>query len=576
MPVRFYPQNPIGSIEKRIVKEDGAPLWGEIAIYRKLHEDLSKSEQEWYVWHDLKLPRHSDNYNPYKKTSAQIDFLVLSKQGILVIEVKGGSISFKDNSFYYGNNFETRIGQNPFRQAEGYKYTLKDKILNSVVKCFFCHAVCFPHVEQSFNSPIIDQKILWTKLNSSNYSNSIELFLNSVYKINKERHKKQNRIYQNLKNQEINTIKNILSPIINDENKYSNSSTLEWLKIDNLEILDGLEKNKRIMIEGPPGSGKTTIAKAYIDRQIGKKGLYLCWNNLLMYKIRGLLKERHLSGEIEVNTLMRFLMKINPSLSYNAITERDEEGFYQLLSYAIENLRKEDNLPHYDYIVIDEGQDVFDRGVNLIIHELCGHGKGLKNSQVIILYDIDQSYINSGRSVIEYADIVSSDFSHFKLHEVKRSAQNIEIKELAALIFRNPSLLQGHDFSSNFTNIQITEHQSLKSAKKYIVHNFLNQLRNKNSSLVGDKCILLVESILLKNSYKEKPGMEYYLEMKDVEELTNKNIMDTSNKLRYTSILKYKGLEKDNVFLVITNRNKYETYVGVTRAICNLEILIVN
>jgi hypothetical protein len=48
--------------------------------------------------------------------------------------------------------------------------------------------------------------------------------------------------------------------------------------------------------------------------------------------------------------------------------------------------------------------------------------------------------------------------------------------------------------------------------------------------------------------------------------------------LKYSSILKFKGLEKKNVFLVISKPselNKYEMYVGITRAILNLEINIV-
>lgn len=65
MPVHFHPNNPIDALEKIIVKEDGSPLNGEITVYRKLWEDLSKSEIEWDVWHDLKLPEHSDNHNYY-------------------------------------------------------------------------------------------------------------------------------------------------------------------------------------------------------------------------------------------------------------------------------------------------------------------------------------------------------------------------------------------------------------------------------------------------------------------------------------------------------------------------------
>jgi hypothetical protein len=137
MPVRFHPNNPIEALETIIVKEDGSPLRGEIDIYRKLWEDLNKSILDWEVWHDLKLPQHSDNFNYYKKTSSQIDFLILCKYGLLVLEVKGGSISTKDNIFFYGKNFETPIKQNPFKQAEGYKYTLKDNILNNLRGCFF-------------------------------------------------------------------------------------------------------------------------------------------------------------------------------------------------------------------------------------------------------------------------------------------------------------------------------------------------------------------------------------------------------------------------------------------------------
>jgi hypothetical protein len=66
--------------------------------------------------------------------------------------------------------------------------------------------------------------------------------------------------------------------------------------------------------------------------------------------------------------------------------------------------------------------------------------------------------------------------------------------------------------------------------------------------------------------------------IKDVEELDESNIGDKANKLIHTSILKYKGLEKKNVFLIVSNpslKNAYELFVGITRAILNIEINIV-
>ncbi len=151
MPVRFHPHNPLDTLERIILKDDGSPLHGEIDVYKELHKDLDSSPIEWDIWHDIKLPDHSDSFNYYKKTSAQIDFIILSKKGILVLEVKGGFISVKDNIFYYGKNFESEMKQNPFRQAEGYKHTLKDHIFTNIKGCFHCEAVAFPHVNYSFN-----------------------------------------------------------------------------------------------------------------------------------------------------------------------------------------------------------------------------------------------------------------------------------------------------------------------------------------------------------------------------------------------------------------------------------------
>lgn len=217
--------------------------------------------------------------------------------------------------------------------------------------------------------------------------------------------------------------------------------------------------------------------------------------------------------------------------------------------------------------------------MDLFINKFSGFNRqGLVNGNSLVLYDIDQSYSSTGRNVAEIADLLSEYYCHFKINEVKRSAQNPDIRRLSSEILETPEILDADDFETKFSNIAIKRYKSLQYVKSHIVKNILTRIRETDSSLVGKDCVLLIESAFLRGNYNGEEDLRELLIIRDVEELNEYNISDTSNKLRYSSILKFKGLEKKNIFLVISKPselNKYEMFVGITRAILNLEIIIV-
>ena len=138
MPVKFFPNNPIEALEKIILHENGKPLEGEINVYRKLFNELKDSSEEYFIWHDLKFATHSETRNPYKKSESQMDFLLVCAKGICIIEVKGGYVEFHNGEFSHRHAGKLELmKQNPLKQVEGYKFTLKEKVLQKYSKKLF-------------------------------------------------------------------------------------------------------------------------------------------------------------------------------------------------------------------------------------------------------------------------------------------------------------------------------------------------------------------------------------------------------------------------------------------------------
>ena len=112
-------------------------------------------------YHSLSLAEHD------YKASGEIDFLIVTPESFLVLEVKGGGIAFRDGIWRYTDRYgqEHRSSEGPFRQAESAMYSLRrrltDRFSEDEIRRFvFGFGVVFPDDDFTIESPEWSQSVV--------------------------------------------------------------------------------------------------------------------------------------------------------------------------------------------------------------------------------------------------------------------------------------------------------------------------------------------------------------------------------------------------------------------------------
>lgn len=559
MPVHFidnYPKNDLGT---KICKQDGTPLYGEIWVYQELlkfTENGYLKDEVWYVKHNYNLSVHPSSGG---KVEGQIDYLILSKYGILIIEVKGGGVVVDGNDTYYSYNLKDRQDryeiQNPFVQVKEYVHTLK-KLIDS--NPFIYRAVIFPHESrfELIGPQLMGYKYLFFSkrnldLKESDFGKNGLFFgflcqlakdarKNIISQLNPELTKArlEERIWDKfplLSRNELDRLRSELFPLQNtygfDPDKIKKDLILE----ENYEILKGLRKNRRVMVQGAPGTGKTVLATKFLAENVIKqhKGIYFCANRLLRAKMEYLIHDEY---------------KIDSNLVKFSI-------YYQGLDVG--------SIPRdLDFLIVDEAQEFFDKGLFEFLEAL---DQMLESPRVLILYDPEQSIIQDSKEIDWYADyFMESGFVHYLFDTVWRCAQS-----------ENISVAAGHVMSGMYTKV-------LKSCSKDIME--VSDVISKLKALkdVIDKArnehreyIILVQSKILEDF--KQVAEDFFKD--ELLELSDKNVNARYQKLMYTTPIKFRGLECENVILItpgFSDGTKVENFIAMTRAIYKLSFIIWN
>lgn len=553
MPIHFVDNYAKNDLEAIIVKQDGKPLNGEIWVYEQFlafNENRFIEDETWYLKHNYDLSTHSASKG---KVEGQVDFLLLSKFGLLVIEVKGGGLRVDENDCYYSTSKEGEYEtQNPFIQAKEYVHTLKGFIDSSV---FVYRTIVTPHEAgfEMIGPQLIGYKdLFFSKRNYSNldtyatnkcfFSFIKNLGLVSRRRIMKELfpswscEKINNQLfdkYPELLSKELRRLKSELFPVQSSYGYNPERINSELILNENYEILKGLARNNKVIVQGAPGTGKTVLAVKFLADNLlkQKKGIVYCANRLLRFKLE----------HVIINDY---------GLDPNSISFRI---FSDMVT--VENISKE-----MDFFVFDEAQEYFDKGLFDFIDKLMIRLEGPK---VMVLYDPEQSIVSGFKELAWYTDFfIGCGYTHYYFDEIYRCIQNRRIAELSNTILRNEykKLTKHH--------IDLIHNVDTLPDKLRVLKMILDERRFTRS-----ESIILVQSHLL-DEFKDIVN-DYY--RNDIEELTESNINMAPTKHRYTTPLKYRGLEAESVYLITTelsNSTRVQNYVGATGAMNLLNIIL--
>jgi hypothetical protein len=576
MPIINHDYKDIDFLEHIIVKEDGTPLHGEIDMYRRIFRNCETSSYHWHFWHDVHLPI------PVKgQASIQIDFLLACEKGIVIVEVKGGKVGIR-NGVYYLENKEnsTNLDRTPFEQADDYMYALINNKVIDLRKVFITTVCAFPHtrMNKTNDNDEMDQGWkLWSSIQQENGELSFADFCLKV--IEKDKDKK--KIFKPDLDTEgvLDALKTLMFNFSDDGNRtYSNvslESIIEWLQVDNLRLFDSLRKNQRLVIEGGPGTGKTTLAKAFIKKHSDLRGLYVCWNKLLESKIRSELNKEGLD-KCEVIQFASLFMHIQNQLGKQYLSLQDiNSGCVEKMNLLLKQYRDSDSFTPYNYIILDEAQDILDKGASCLLQNLSFFENGLESGSYLVYYDTEQGYNNKSRQIEGWANQISKHSACFILDENKRVPTNKRILDCAKQIL-NLNI-------SNDTHAQIGEilekySDSITVERCRGAKNILRQLGNLQGKFVNNinDCVILAHSSTQKTDIGESLFDRIATSI-GITELTESNVNVNLKGIPFTSILRFKGLESKHVIIVLNSRtyiDSYELYIGMTRAIIDLTILI--
>ncbi len=321
----------------------------------------------------------------------EIDFLLVNPQyGLVGIEVKGGEVDVKNGNWYRKNSHggETRFNPSPPRQAQNAAFELRDTLRenhSSFDHINVAHGVALPDVEAISGDLPLD--VTREMLFLSGDMTQIEEKVIACIEAREAKHLLPDPLLQNFFQIVLPSSRMVFQP---DAQRTIYREILNHISHEQVRAMASLDENKRVVVQGSAGTGKTRLAILWARRAMrrGEKTLLTCYNDPLADFLNAT------SGDLQLPVIKPFLRLIQKLDGISELVEptepKEKDTFWNetLPRHVLASIEKIQ--PMFDTIVVDEAQD-FAQGWIAILEALLS-----TNGKLLCVADMAQDLYQRG------------------------------------------------------------------------------------------------------------------------------------------------------------------------------------
>ncbi len=536
---------------------------------------------DWVCLHSLALARHD------AKRRGEVDFLLLTRKGVFVLEVKGGRITRRDGAWEFTNRWGVteRKYESPYQQASGAMFSLERDLKakfgkdHRLGRLLFGYGVLFPDIEFDDYGTEGDPAITY------DLRDRTAAFTAFVGRVAAYSRQQDPTLRFAPTEKDIQELADFLRgdfdriPPLGARMDEVTGRLLELTR-EQYHVLDAYASPvfPRLVVQGGAGTGKTLLAVECAIREAqGSTGktLFLCYNRLLAAYLDRVVRERAAEDKVEVWTvyaLLNQLIKNSKTFGPEFAKRREgqpDEVVYGVLYPEYAGLAvMEGESERYETIVVDEGQDFLSRPLLAVLDGLLAGG--IEGGRWRVFCDVNNQGAVYGKYEAEaFADLLRLGHS-MVLPLNRRNSKEIAQETTMLAVPKVPSVgvTPGLPVEYIWYDAPVDQPKRLK--------NLLYRLY-QDGVKAGRVTVLTPRS--LANSCLPKVSDPV------LEPVTEQNVYDivtgAHGSTTFSTVSSFKGLENDYIVLADVEHLDGDwwrsvIYVGMSRARAGLCVLVPN